>query len=339
MVAFGRNFQFFPFLAPSNPCEASVPSVSSVVHSPSAHLRSTQILWPSLRPGQPSRPGGAVRRRQRARVLRGPRRPGAYRRGAAAPVGPGRGGRGLRAGYAGVPDRRDRLRLSCPDLPVPVRRHGAAGCTTWSYNVLQGGRWRYSRIGAQARVVRPGDVDGWAWGPSTVQQGAEPPAAQLRAAVCRAVGAFAGAHPPRRPARRGRRAPCARRRPDCRPPPRPSPSPPPGATARPSPTERAGDTATVLRQHRSRAERAHRVRRVPPTRNRFGPLPATALAQAAKTEFAALVESMPAEPQRMSASEPASIGTQIAEATALAVSTETPTLPAISVVDEQAPAR
>ncbi len=61
----------------------------------------------------------------------------------------------------------ERCWCQCQDL--------GGDCTYWSYNLLRDGRWEYSRIGAHARVVRPGDVDGWAWGPGTVAVGAQPP--------------------------------------------------------------------------------------------------------------------------------------------------------------------
>lgn len=50
-----------------------------------------------------------------------------------------------------------------------------AGCTYWAYHTLDGDRWTYSLLGAAARVVRDGDVDGWAWGAGSVVAGAEPP--------------------------------------------------------------------------------------------------------------------------------------------------------------------
>ncbi|MEO8084144.1 MAG: hypothetical protein ABI780_10000, partial [Ardenticatenales bacterium] len=50
-----------------------------------------------------------------------------------------------------------------------------AGCTYWAYHTLDGDRWTYSILGAAARVVRDGDVDGWAWGAGSVVAGAVPP--------------------------------------------------------------------------------------------------------------------------------------------------------------------
>lgn len=39
-----------------------------------------------------------------------------------------------------------------------------AGCTYWVYSQLRDGAWTISGLGAGARQVRDGDVDGWAWG-------------------------------------------------------------------------------------------------------------------------------------------------------------------------------
>jgi hypothetical protein len=62
-----------------------------------------------------------------------------------------------------------------PDEPCLCHCPGGPGCTYWTYSTLEGGRWRYSHLGAQARLLRPGDVDGWAWGPGEEGRGAEPP--------------------------------------------------------------------------------------------------------------------------------------------------------------------
>jgi hypothetical protein len=48
-------------------------------------------------------------------------------------------------------------------------------CRYWAYYRLQGGGWNYMSVGAAARVVRDGDVDGWAWGPGTYGSGEIPP--------------------------------------------------------------------------------------------------------------------------------------------------------------------
>jgi len=48
-------------------------------------------------------------------------------------------------------------------------------CTYWAYHTLVGGHWEYSRVGASSRTVRPGDVDGWAWGTGSISSGSLPP--------------------------------------------------------------------------------------------------------------------------------------------------------------------
>lgn len=52
-----------------------------------------------------------------------------------------------------------------------------ADCLYWAYYHLQGGVWQYSNVGAGNYWVRPGDVEGWAWGSGTYgMNGALPPA-------------------------------------------------------------------------------------------------------------------------------------------------------------------
>lgn len=50
-----------------------------------------------------------------------------------------------------------------------------ADCRYWAYHTLEDGRWSYAVIGAAARRLRHGEVDGWAWGPGSVAGGAAPP--------------------------------------------------------------------------------------------------------------------------------------------------------------------
>ncbi len=50
-----------------------------------------------------------------------------------------------------------------------------AECVYWAYQHLNGGAWSYSRLGASATKVKPGAVEGWAWGAGSVQNGAQPP--------------------------------------------------------------------------------------------------------------------------------------------------------------------
>lgn len=51
-----------------------------------------------------------------------------------------------------------------------------AECVYWAYQHLNNGVWNYSRLGASATKVKPGAVEGWAWGAGSVQNGAQPPA-------------------------------------------------------------------------------------------------------------------------------------------------------------------
>jgi hypothetical protein len=48
-------------------------------------------------------------------------------------------------------------------------------CVYWSYFHLLDGQWRYSIQGANSYIVKPGDVEGWAWGPGTFEGAVQPP--------------------------------------------------------------------------------------------------------------------------------------------------------------------
>lgn len=48
-------------------------------------------------------------------------------------------------------------------------------CIYWSYWRLDGDEWIYSNAGAANTRVRDGDVEGWSWGPGTVEKAQEPP--------------------------------------------------------------------------------------------------------------------------------------------------------------------
>ena len=64
----------------------------------------------------------------------------------------------------------------CADSePCMCACQDAGDCTYWAYNVLTDGVWGYSEVGASDRVVRHGDVDGWAWGTGTETSGPVPP--------------------------------------------------------------------------------------------------------------------------------------------------------------------
>ncbi len=50
-------------------------------------------------------------------------------------------------------------------------------CLYWRYFHLQEGQWRYSGVGAGQYLVKPGGVEGWAWGDNTARlPSVDPPA-------------------------------------------------------------------------------------------------------------------------------------------------------------------
>jgi hypothetical protein len=61
-------------------------------------------------------------------------------------------------------------------------------CTYWSYWRSGEMGWQYSNLGAGSSEVRPGQVDGWVWGPGTVDSAGKPPVLTL-ADVCRSASA------------------------------------------------------------------------------------------------------------------------------------------------------
>jgi hypothetical protein len=86
-----------------------------------------------------------------------------------------------------------------------------AACTYWSYWRGGGSGWQYSNLGAGNTAVVPGSVEGWVWGPGTVESAGQPPALSF-AEVCADATA--------------------------------TPSPSPTATGTPAPTALATNTAT-----------------------------------------------------------------------------------------------
>ena len=71
-------------------------------------------------------------------------------------------------------------------------------CTYWTYSYLEGGSWQYSPLGASARTVQHGDVEGWAWGEGNTGGGAQPPVLSFEQ-ICSISGAPATAEPPASP--------------------------------------------------------------------------------------------------------------------------------------------
>lgn len=63
-------------------------------------------------------------------------------------------------------------------------------CAYWSYWRSSAAGWEYSNLGGGNTVVRPGDVDGWVWGPGTVDNAPQPPALAL-SDICQAAAATA----------------------------------------------------------------------------------------------------------------------------------------------------
>lgn len=51
---------------------------------------------------------------------------------------------------------------------------GGGSCQYWAYYRWSSGAWQYSSVGAAARTVHDGDIDGWAWGPGGLSSGAAP---------------------------------------------------------------------------------------------------------------------------------------------------------------------
>jgi hypothetical protein len=71
----------------------------------------------------------------------------------------------------------------CPASDCWCQCQGGATCVYWSYWHLAGDAWRYAQIGATQTMVKPGSVDGWSWGPGTVDAAVAPPATTF-AEVC-----------------------------------------------------------------------------------------------------------------------------------------------------------
>ncbi len=57
-------------------------------------------------------------------------------------------------------------------------------CQYWAYFVLEAGQWKYATTGAGDRIVRDGDVDGWAWTGGGATPAMEPLPARTFAELC-----------------------------------------------------------------------------------------------------------------------------------------------------------
>ncbi len=63
----------------------------------------------------------------------------------------------------------------CPANDCFCECKGGGDCVYWSYWHLKEGRWQYAQSGAGLYQVQNGAVDGWTWGPGSVQAAIEPP--------------------------------------------------------------------------------------------------------------------------------------------------------------------
>lgn len=59
-------------------------------------------------------------------------------------------------------------------------------CRYWSYWLWQENTWQYAQIGPSISPVQPGDVQGWSWGPGSVDTAVTPPIYSL-AELCPAA--------------------------------------------------------------------------------------------------------------------------------------------------------
>lgn len=85
--------------------------------------------------------------------------------------------------------------VGCPEHDCFCACRGGDACVYWSYWHWQDGAWRYAPAGAAQVRLRPGDVDGWRWGPGSVTSAAPPPPLSFED-IC-AAGATAVAAPAR----------------------------------------------------------------------------------------------------------------------------------------------
>jgi hypothetical protein len=163
-----------------------------------------------------------------------------------------------------------------------------AECVYWAYQHLRGGQWSYAQTGAATAKIRPGEVDGWAWGPGTLQAGSQPPALSFEQ-VCAAP---AGEQPtlpapviipPTLPAPELSAPTEAPAAPTSVPPPSPPPVVRPTRTVAPAPSPAAQAAATAIPT-------------MPPTAAPTEPLPTprpTVLPTEAQATSAPAITSMP----------------------------------------------
>lgn len=134
----------------------------------------------------------------------------------------------------------------------------------WAYNRLMQGKWMLSTLGASNTRVRPGDVEGWAWGSGDVQSGAVPPLLTFDQICALAAG---GQQPSPKPTRV------------------PQPTPPP-ATKQPRPTTRPTAAPSVVAQAPTDAPtRAPSPTSIPTEEPTSAPSPAAAPTSPAATNM------------------------------------------------------
>jgi hypothetical protein len=79
----------------------------------------------------------------------------------------------------------------CPAEDCWCQCGGGGDCVYWSYWHLRGDEWQYAQVGAAQTTVRPGSVDGWSWGPGTVEAAVAPPVTSF-AEICAGPDATQG---------------------------------------------------------------------------------------------------------------------------------------------------
>lgn len=63
----------------------------------------------------------------------------------------------------------------CPSSDCFCSCPGGGDCVYWSYWTQSESDWRYAVVGAGQHKLRDGDMSGWVWGPSSVNQATPPP--------------------------------------------------------------------------------------------------------------------------------------------------------------------
>jgi len=90
------------------------------------------------------------------------------------------------SGLGGIVCRINDQGCNFPDKPCFCKCTLNPGepCKYWIYYHLEGGKWQYSGLGASARTVRSGAVEGWAWGEGNVSEGGVKPPVMAFDQIC-----------------------------------------------------------------------------------------------------------------------------------------------------------